>query len=103
MVGGPGPPEPPLDPPLDLGTNIAIPEMKALIAGLYVGQHVNREIYCINVDNESVCTFINRGFSRMQELQDGMREIVYLAEIHNFEIFMVHIQGKKNLIPDLLS
>ena len=61
-----------------------------------------KHIVC-NVDNESVCTVINRGHSRDPELQDGMREVAYIAAINNFELFMVHIPGRKNLIPDLLS
>ena len=80
----------------ELGTNLAIREMKAFIAGLKVwGSTLTGKNIVCNVDNESVCMVINKGHSRILELQDGMREVAYLVAINNFELFMVHLEGKK--------
>ena len=36
-------------------------------------------------------------------MQATMREIAFLAATREFEVYVTHIQGHKNLIPDALS
>lgn len=57
-------------------------------------------IYC---DNKSVCDIISSGKSRSEPLQDCLREICYLASIHQFEIKAQHLTSEQNRISDLLS
>ena len=57
-------------------------------------------IYC---DNMSAVCIINSNKTRDVFLQDCMREILFLAAVHNFEIKAEHIGTLENRMPDLLS
>ena len=53
-------------------------------------------------DNEAVVTVINSGRARNPELLQWLRELVFLA-VGIFEFRAVHLEGRKNILPDLLS
>lgn len=54
-------------------------------------------------DNEAVANLINTGRARNVNLQDGLREICFLAAKHEFEIISRFLPGSQNRLPDLLS
>jgi hypothetical protein len=55
----------------------------------------------IKCDNQ--VTVINTGKSRNQFLQNCLRELLFVAARHEFEIRAVHILGEENRAADLLS
>jgi hypothetical protein len=57
----------------------------------------------VKCDNNTSVIVLNSGASRHPFLQSCLREICFLAAIHQFEIRGVHIEGSKNRVPDLLS
>ena len=58
------------------------------------------QMFC---DNQAVCQIINTGKSRCTILQDCLREIAFLAAIHEFQVRMVHLNSESNRISDHLS
>ena len=58
------------------------------------------KIYC---DNMSAVYIINSNKTRDRFLQDCMREILFMAAVHGFEIRAEHIGTAQNRLPDLLS
>ena len=58
------------------------------------------QMFC---DNQSVCQVVNSGRSKDEILQDCLREIAFLAAIHEFQIRMVHLDSMSNRISDCLS
>ena len=84
--------------------NIAYLELIAICVALKVwGQKcrgLRIKMYC---DNESVVQVINTGRAHDHILQDGCREVCWLAAKYQFEIRLTHISSRRNVIPDLLS
>lgn len=84
--------------------HISVLEMLAVIIALKLWgarfKGLRIVIYC---DNKSVCDIISSGKSRSEPLQDCLREICYLASIHEFEIKAQHLTSEQNRISDLLS
>ena len=64
----------------------------------YKGQRI--QIFC---DNESVCYCLNTGKSQHGILQSYLREVAFLAAIHEFQIRAVHFSSGSNRIADTLS
>ena len=58
------------------------------------------QMFC---DNQSICQVVNSGKARDEILQDCLREIAFLAAVHEFQIKMVHLESKANRISDCLS
>ena len=59
--------------------------------------------FVVACDNESVVMVLNSGYSRNMWLQRGMREVAFLLATNDCEMHVVHVKGKLNTIPDLLS
>jgi hypothetical protein len=57
-------------------------------------------VYC---DNQTSVIVLNSGKSRDEFLQSCLREVCYLAAVHEFESRGRHILGRVNTLPDLLS
>lgn len=87
-----------------LGASIASLEMWALIIGIKIWAsqlaHKAVVVYC---DNQAVAQVINTGRARDVRLQEGLREICYLAAGAECEIFARFIPGTENRLPDYLS
>lgn len=54
-------------------------------------------------DNMAACQVINTGKSKCPVLQECLREICFLAAIHEFEIRLRHLDSESNRISDHLS
>ena len=84
--------------------HITILEMFAVIICLklwgcnFKGKRI--QMFC---DNQSICQVVNSGKARAEILQDCLREIAFLAAVHEFQIKMVHLESKANRISDCLS
>ena len=57
----------------------------------------------IACDNEAATISINSGKSKDPFMQKCLRELWFIAAVHDFEIPSVHIPGTKNLVADWLS
>ena len=57
----------------------------------------------VRCDNEVVVTVLNTGRCRNSFLNSCLRELCYLAAIHEFEIRAVHVPGVSNRYADILS
>ena len=84
--------------------SINVLEMFAIIVCLklwgkfYKGKKI--QIFC---DNESVCYCLNTGRSKHAILQSCLREVAFLAAIHEFQIKAVHLSSCSNRVADILS
>lgn len=83
---------------------IAVKELWAIILLLKVwGPDLMRLKVILYCDNQAVADLINTGRARDVDLQEGLREICYLAAVHNLEIYSVFLPGEENRLPDLAS
>ena len=83
---------------------IAHLEMLALIVGLKLWSHkFSGNKFSIACDNQACVELINKGRAVDEFLQDCLREVAYLASIHDFWIRAVYIDTKRNIGPDKLS
>lgn len=57
----------------------------------------------VRCDNEVAVTVLNTGRCRNSFLNSCLRELCYLAAIHEFEIRPVHVPGVSNCYADILS
>lgn len=57
-------------------------------------------IFC---DNEASVKVINSGSSKDAFMQNCLRELCFIAAIHQFEIRAKHILGEENRLADYLS
>ena len=84
--------------------HITILEMFAVIICLklwgcnFKGKKI--QMFC---DNQSICQVVNSDKAKDEVLQDCLREIAFLAAVHEFQIKMVHLESKENRISDCLS
>ena len=84
--------------------HITILEMFAVIICLklwrcnFKGKKI--QMFC---DNQSICQVVNSGKAKDEVLQDCLREIAFLAAVHEFQIKMVHLESKENRISDCHS
>ena len=84
--------------------NIAHLEMYAIIVALKLWSHKFTGCkFIILCDNQACVNLINKGRARDRILQDCMREVVYLASMHDYWIRAEYIESKSNELPDLLS
>lgn len=84
--------------------NIAVKELWAIILLLKIwGPELTNLKVVLFCDNQAVADLINTGRARDLDLQDGLREVCYLAAVHELEIFGVFIPGEQNRLPDLAS
>ena len=84
--------------------NINVLEMIAIIICLKIwGNHFRGKRIQIFCDNFAICQVISSGKAKCENLQDGLREIAFLAATMEFEIRTVHIESKMNLLADKLS
>lgn len=84
--------------------NIAGLEFLAIVIGAKLwAQRCSCQRVAVACDNEAVVNVVNSGRSRDQFLQACARELLFVAAQHDFEIKAVHIPGKSNFLPDLLS
>lgn len=84
--------------------SIAILELWALIITLKLwGDRLSGKVVVAHCDNEAVANLVNSGKARDPRLQAGLREICFLAAVHEFEISARFLPGVLNRIPDLLS
>lgn len=86
------------------GANICYLELWAIILMLKIWHtDLKNKAVVINCDNMAVVELINSGRARDVQMQQGLREVCFLAATGHFELFASHISGKTNRIPDLLS
>lgn len=69
-----------------------------LWGSFYKGKRI--QVFC---DNSSVCTVINSGKAKCEILQNGLRELAFLAAIYECEIRAVHLNSEENRLADHLS
>ena len=88
----------------ELNFSINILEMLSIIICLRLWGHYFRgkriRIFC---DNASVCSVVNSGRARCEELQSCLRELAFLCAINECEIRAVHLDSRSNRLSDLLS
>ena len=58
------------------------------------------KIFCDNLVSVMV---LNTNRTRVEFMQDCLREILFVAAVYEFEIRAVHLASKENRLPDLLS
>ena len=84
--------------------NIVHLEMWAVIIAVRLwGDNITGKIITIRSDNEAVATIINSGRSFDHKLQGLLRELTWWLAHYNARVRSVHIAGKLNRLPDLLS
>ena len=57
----------------------------------------------VECDNSAVVEVVNSGRSHCSMLQELMRELMFTLAVAEMEIRTVHVFGKNNVVPDLLS
>lgn len=83
---------------------IAFLELWALILMLKIwGPVLRGKKVVAHCDNEAVANLVNSGRAREKNMQDGLREVCFLAAQWDFEIICRYLPGVQNRIPDLLS
>ena len=88
----------------DLNLHISALEFLAIIVGLKLwGKLLTGRKLTIGCDNLAVCIVINSGKSKCEFLQKCLREICFLAAIHDFQFRAQHIEGSMNRLADCLS
>lgn len=86
------------------GASIAVLEMWALIIGIKLWSHkLTNKAVIVYCDNQAVAQVVNTGRARDLSLQEGLREICYLAAVAQCEICAQFISGSDNRLPDYLS
>ena len=84
--------------------NITHYELWAVIIGIRLwGSQLTGKVIRIKSDNEAVATIINTGRSRDCLLQSQLRELVWWLSLYQMKVKLVHLSGKNNRLPDLLS
>ena len=61
------------------------------------------KIIRVRTDNEAVAHIVNTGRSKDLLLQKVLRELTWWLARYNFGIKAVHLSGKLNRMPDILS
>ena len=88
---------------LTADTGIVHLELWAIIIAVKVwGNKFTGKIICIRTDNEAVSQIVNTGHSK-DLLQKLLHELIWWLAIHQFRIKIVHLAGKINALPDILS
>lgn len=86
------------------GNCIAGYEMWSIILAIKLwGTQLRGKKVVFHCDNEAVANLLNTGRARDTRLQQGLREICYLAAIYEFELQGQHVIGVLNRKPDFLS
>ena len=65
-------------------------------------QFTNKRIL-LKCDNQSTVAVLNSGSTRDYFMQGCLREILYYAARHSFEVRAIYFPGEQNIIADLLS
>lgn len=83
---------------------IAVKELWAIIILLKIwGPELTENRVLLFCDNQAVADLINTGRARDIDLQNGLREVCYLAAVFSLEIYGVFLPGEQNRLPDLAS
>lgn len=83
---------------------IAVKELWATILLLKIwGEQLKESKVLLYCDNQAVAELVNTGRARDLDLQQGLRELCYLAAVFNLEIYSVFLPGEQNRLPDLAS
>lgn len=86
------------------GASICHLELWALIVALKLwSPQLDGKAIVVQCDNQAVAELINSGRAKDVQLQQGLREVCFLAATGGFEILAEFIPGVDNRIPDLLS
>ena len=89
---------------LDKKWNICVLELLAIIVAMRLWSlKFKGKCIIVHCDNESVCQVINTGRTRCPLLQEGLRELCFLAAVAQCQIKSVHLAGSENRIADCLS
>ena len=89
---------------VDTVTGITQLEAMAVIIALKLwGRQLQGTKMTILCDNEATVAVVNTGRSKEAFLQQCAREIAFIACTNQFEIRAIHIRGRDNRLPDLLS
>lgn len=84
--------------------HINILEMLAIILCLRIwGKFFKGKRIKIFCDNSAVCSVINSGRARCEELQSCLREVAFLTAMNECEIRTVHLDSHTNRLADHLS
>jgi hypothetical protein len=84
--------------------SICVLELLGIIIGLRLwNSELKGKSIVVNCDNEAVCLVINTGRARCRLLQEGLREVCFLAALAQCQIRCVHVPGESNRIADCLS
>jgi hypothetical protein len=84
--------------------SIAVLELLGVIIALRLwSSELKGRRMVINCDNEAVVQVLNSGRARCYLLQEGLREVCFLAACAQCEIKAVHLPGTSNRIADCLS
>lgn len=88
----------------DLRLHISALEFLSVVVCLKVwGDRLKGKKLLIACDNLATCIVINTGKSKCKFMQQCLREVCFLAAVHEFRIKAQHIDGKSNRIADCLS
>ena len=74
-----------------------------IIAVKLGGEKLKGKIVRIRTDNESVANVINSRRANDIMLQKQLRELLWWSSIYQCKILVVHLMGRLNKLPDLLS
>ena len=89
---------------LDAKLHINWLELLSIIVCLKMwARYIRGKIIRIMCDNKTSVTVINTGKSRNSFLQNCLKELCFIAAIHEFEVCAVHLAGSENRIADFLS
>ena len=78
--------------------------MLAIIICLKIwGRQLRGKRIKIHCDNLAICQVLSSGKAKCEQLQDGLREIAFLAATMEFEFKTERIESKSNLLADYLS
>ena len=87
-----------------LGLQITHLELWAVILAIRAwGHSCTGKIITVKSDNEAVATIINTGRSQDMYLQQQLRELCWWLSKFQMKVRSVHLVGKFNRLPDLLS
>ena len=79
-------------------------EMLTVVVSLKMWcSELSRKKVVIFCDNMATCIIINTGKSRNTFLQQSLREICFIASVHDIQIKAVHLDSKANRVADCLS
>ena len=89
---------------MEQNLSISCLEMLTVVVCLRIWCKVfSRKKIVIFCDNLATCIVINSGKAKCRFLQQCLREICFLASVHEFEVRTVHLSSESNRLADCLS